>query len=355
MMILSLAIVAASLGNAAADWPPLPDTSGEILVPAQSWPRQPGQRTVNVYIRYPGGAIANVRPSTGLMLSLHNWGGTGCIGTANPDVLANRYDVVAISVDYLQSGPYGDEGRAAAPYDFGYLQALDALRALSAVWHGLEERSIPFARGRSYVTGGSGGGNVTLMCNKLAPRTFACAIDVCGMAKLADDLAFGRPGRTHLNAGYSPDPEAPAYLNADAQALRFAGHPEHAAVMKRMGNACKLIVIHGLTDASCPVEDAKEMVTNLRAAGLDVEPHFITAADLDGKALTSTGHALGDRTLRVLKFADPYLTPGSPTTLVRTHPSDFERPDLPLRYDTPNGAYVISYASGYPVGRFERK
>ncbi len=336
----------------AEEWPELPASDGDVAVPAQEWPRLPGPRTVRVYVRYPGGSLDRVDAQTGLMLDLHNWGGTFSSGTADPEQLANRYNVVAICVDYLQSGP---DWKANPPYDFGYLQALDALRALYFVWHGLEQMQKPFATARIYCTGGSGGGNVTLMATKLAPRTFACVIDKCGMAKLAGDLAFGIPGRTCLNARYSPDPENPCYLNPDAQALRFVGHPDHLATMKTLGNSAKVIVVHGVDDASCPFEDAREMAENMQAAGIDVEPHYITSDKVDGKVFTTTGHALGDRTRIVAQVADKYLLPDSPDAAVRTASSDFKLRDTDVRYNTPVGAYVISYESGYPVGRFERR
>ena len=329
---------------------PLPDANGIVEIAAQEWPQAPGPRTINVYIHYPDGSADRVGPGTGLMLDLHNWGGTGTRGTADPDQLAKRYNVVAIGVDYLQSGPGTPED---PPYDFGYLQALDALRALYYVWDGLDNAGRPFARGRIYATGGSGGGNVTLMVNKFAPRTFACAIDMCGMAKLSDDIAYGIPGRTGLSARYSTDPASDRYLTPDAQAIRFVGHPEHARTMAALGNAAKLIVVHGTTDASCPVDDAREMAANLRAAGLDVEPHFVTEADLDGKALKTTGHSLGDRTQIVFRFGDAYLLPGSPKAMVRQGKSDFEHRDETVVYPTPGGRFVISYKDGYPVGRFE--
>lgn len=336
----------------AEEWPDLPVSDGDVAIPAQEWPRQPGPRTVQVYVRYPGGSLDRVDAQTGLMLDLHNWGGTLASGTADPEQLANRYNVVAICVDYLQSGQGWKKN---PPYDFGYFQALDALRALYFVWQGLEETGEPFADGRIYCTGGSGGGNVTLMANKIAPRTFACVIDKCGMAKLADDLAFGIPGRTKLDARYSPDPENPCHLNPDAQALRFVGHPDHLARMKALGNSARVIVVHGVDDASCPFEDAREMVENMRAAGIDVEPHFVTPDKVDGKVFTTTGHALGDRTQIVFQVADKYLLPDSPDAAVRAAKSDFELRDAHVRYDTPTGTYVISYESGYPVGRFERK
>ena len=343
------AFVLLSLFASPEGWPALPMTDGAVVIPAQEWPRADGPRSVKVYVRYPGDGLDSVDESTGLFLNLHNWGGTDTTGAIDPKAVVNRYNVVSISLDYLQSGPGKEDD---PPYDFGYLQALDALRALYFVWHGLDAMKKPFARGRIYCTGGSGGGNVTLMANKLAPRTFACAVDCCGMAKLADDIAYGIPGRTTLNAGYSRDKDSPFHLTPDAQGLRFVGHPEHVKVMKQLGNTCRMLVVHGVDDASCPFEDAREMVVNMQHAGLKVEPHFIREADLDGKVFTSTGHPLGDRTLRVFKFGDRYLRADSPYLAVRQGPTDFQRRDTAVRYRTTSGTWVISYENGYPVGEF---
>jgi len=60
-----------------------------------------------------GGALAGVNENTGLMLSLHNWGGTHARGTADPDLLADKYNVVAICVDYIQSGDWKATGKKA--------------------------------------------------------------------------------------------------------------------------------------------------------------------------------------------------------------------------------------------------
>ena len=98
-----------------------------------------------------------------------------------------------------------------------------------------------------------------------------------------------------------------------------------------------MIVIHGTTDDACPVADAREMAANLRDAGLDVDGHFITEADFEPGVVTNTGHAVGDRTKIVLKFAGRYLTPGSPELLVRQGPSDFERRDEAVRYPAHGG------------------
>ena len=283
------------------------------------------------------------------MLDLHNWNGSHASGAPDPATVVARYDVVAICVDYLQSFPNKPED---PPYDFGYYQALDALRALWWVGHGLDAAGIPFAHGRTYAAGGSGGGNVSLMANKLAPRTFACIVDMSGMAKLSDDFAFNLPGGTPINARYSMDPDSPRYLSMDAQALRFVGNPEHLQAMKALGNACKIVVAHGVDDASCPVADKREMAANMQAAGLDVEPHFIAAAEVDGKVLKNTEHSLGNRTEIADRFAGKYLAPGSPDMRSRSGRSDFECGDA-VRYATPGGTFILDYADGYPVGRFE--
>ncbi|MES2790369.1 MAG: prolyl oligopeptidase family serine peptidase, partial [Planctomycetota bacterium] len=253
--------------TAADAWPELPLANGVVKIPAQEWPLRPGPRQVPVTIHYPGGKLANITEKTGLMLSLHNWGGTGCAGTANPVQLAERFNVVCLCVDYLQSG-VKESVEDPEPYDFGYLQALDALRALSWLESSLGEQKIAFAKGRVYATGGSGGGNVTLMTNKLAPRTFACSIDMCGMSRLTDDMAYNLQGGTDLNARYSRDPQSPNYLTPDQQQLRFVGEPTHLEVMKKLGNSSRVIVVHGVQDTACPVADAQEMVANMQAAQL---------------------------------------------------------------------------------------
>lgn len=329
----------------------LPLRNDHVFVPAQSWPQQPGPRSVRTSIYYPGGKLDNVDEQTGIMLTLHNWGGEDCAGTASPQSLADRLNVVAVCVNYLQSGRKASIDDP-EPYDCGYLQSLDALRALAFVRSGLKQAGLAYDDSRLFCTGGSGGGNVTLMTNKLAPRTFACIIDMCGMKKLSDDIAFDLPGGTGLNARWSQDPDSPNYLSADEQELRFVGHPQQLATLKSLQPSSKIIVVHGVDDTTCPFEDAREMVANMQAADLDVEPHFITKDDLDGKVFTSTGHSLGNRTEIVFRVAEKYLAPDSPQALRRSRPSDFDRADE-IRYETTNGNFVISYMSGVPVGVFE--
>lgn len=337
----------------AADWPALTDENAAAEIPAQEWPLRPGERTVRVLVHYPFGKIENITDETGLMLTLHNWGGTDCVGTAAPQALADRLNVVAICVNYLQSGK-ADSIDGPEPYDYGFLQALDALRALWWVRDRLHDRGYGIDDGRIYSTGGSGGGNVTQMVNKLAPRTFTCIVDMCGMKKLSDDIAFNLPGRSGLDARFSQDTEHPYYLAPGAQELRFVGCPEHLWTMKQLGTTCKIVVVHGVDDTTCPFADAVEMVDLMRGHGIDVEPHFISQDDLDGTIFTSSGHALGNRTEIVFRVAEKYLRPKSDWMLHRDTSTDFDRKE-DVRYRTSDGAFVISYRDGYPVGRFEPK
>ncbi len=334
-------------------WPALPEKNAAVELPAQEWPLRPGQRTVRVLVHFPKGMRSQVNSETGLMLTLHNWGGTDCVGTANPQALADRLNVVTLCVNYLQSGPE-DSIKGPEPYDFGYLQGLDALRALWWLRDRLIAGNIPYDDGRIYATGGSGGGNVTLMAHKLAPRTFTCVVDMCGMKKLSDDIAFNLPGGSDLDARWSRDPQHPYYLSPGAQELRFLGCPEHLWTMKRLGNTTKIVIVHGVEDTTCPFADAEEMVRLMQAFQLDVEPHFIAKADLDGKVFTSAGHSLGNRTEIVFRVAENYLSRAGDKFLRRETPTDFERRD-DVRYRTSDGEFVISYKQGYPVGRFEPK
>ena len=345
-----LALLTASASAAEITWPKLPERDGAIVIPAQEWPQHPGPREVRVLLHYPGGTRAGIGPRTGIMLTLHNWGGTDCVGTADPRTLARELNVVALCVNYLQSGKK-ESIDDPEPYDFGWLQGLDALRALWLVFNDIDTAKTPFARGRIFATGGSGGGNVTLMANKFAPRTFTCVVDMCGMKKLSDALAYNLPEAGGLNARWSRDPASPNYLAPGAQEIRFVGHPAHLAEMKRLGATAKILTVHGIDDKTC-LADGQEMVANMQRAGIDIVPVWVTKDLVDGKVFTSTGHSLGNRTLIPLHTAGKWLRPDGPDALERKTPTDFERRDE-IRYITSDGAYVISYAQGFPVGRFE--
>jgi hypothetical protein len=101
--------------------------------------------------------------------------------------------------------------------------------------------------------------------------------------------------------------------------------------MKHLGTSSRIIVVHGVDDATCPFADAQELVANLQSAGLAVEPHFIRTSDIDGRVFTSSGHALGNRTEIVFRVAEKYLTPDGNESLTRHGPTDFDLRDEQVR------------------------
>src|SRR5262249_52533375 len=157
--------------------------------------------------------------------------------------------------------------------------------------------------------------------------TFAGVIDLSGMLQLSDDVAFNLPGGSILNARYVRDPASPFFLSVDAQELRFVACPEHLEEMRRLGNTCRLLVIHGRDDTACPFPEAEGLVAAMQQSRLSVEPHFIGREDVDGKVFTNFEHSLGNRTQIVFRLADRYLLPDAPTALVRRGLSDFEHRD----------------------------
>ena len=123
--------------------------------------------------------------------------------------------------------------------------------------------------------------------------------------------------------------------------------------MQALGNEAQIVVSHGTSDSTCPIAHAREMVANLQTAGFPVDAHFISDADIDGKAITNTGHGVGNRTPIVDKFAAKYLLVDGVHAATRKGKTDFECRDELVKYSTLNGSYIISYKQKYPVGRFE--
>ncbi|MCB1123962.1 MAG: DUF2920 family protein [Verrucomicrobiae bacterium] len=338
------------LGNFQSGWGALPENDASLQIEAQEWSFAPGPRQVTVYLYYPGGKLENVKPETGLMLNLHNWGGTNYRGAGDPRQLTAKLNVVVISVDYLQSGQWDQQQKG--PYDFGYLQAIDALRALSHVYRELVAANIDFNTRRIMASGGSGGGNVSLMCNKFAPRTFSCVVDICGMPRLSDDIAYNQPGGSKLDARYSQDPQSPMFLAPGRQELHYIGNQVHLQKLKEMGNEARIVVIHGTGDDICPYPDAVEMVEHMKQTELNIEAFFVKESDLDGSVFKSTGHSLGDRTQMMLRYGEKYLNPESEHYYERQSQTDFEL-QQDVIYPTSDGQYVVSYPGGIPSIRFE--
>lgn len=316
---------------------------------AQEWTFESGERKVKMWVEEPP---AGITANTGLMLVLHNWGGY----YTSPEYIqwcktfAARYNVIAVSVNYLQSASDWSDHRD-RPYDHGYLQAMDCIGALYNIYTQLKAQNVVFNEHRIYSMGGSGGGNVTQMVMKLAPHTFACGVDICGMPGLTDGIAFGTGEYgSGLNAAYSKDPHSPNYLTTDMQEIRDFGNLEHCKLLHEANPDLQIVICHGVDDRSCPVVHKVTQFRNMLMAGIRVDGHFFTPAMVDGVAVKSTDHAVGDREQVTIKFADEYMKEAGKFAKQTSGDSDFTRKAV-FEYPTTNGKYVIDY-SAYPTIAF---
>ncbi len=321
----------------------MPESKKLIQIAGQEYRFRPGKREFTVYVRYPD---KGVNANTGLMLVSHNWGGTWKYTAPWCDLLSNRFNLICLSVDYLQSG---EAKHNEVPYDHGLLQAMDCLRALYTVQQELDSKKIKFNRRRIYAAGASGGGNVSLMVNKLAPATFGCIIDLCGMPGLTNDIAFG-VGR--LNAGYSKDPASPKYLSPAMQEIRDPGNPAHLALQKKVNPANKVVIVHGLDDTHCNPADKMLVASAMVRAKFRPDTYFVTAAHVDGKIIHNTGHSLGSRPEIISKFGRDYIAENGRFAALIQGESDLDAKHEVI-YPVTGGKYIISFKD-LPTVRFEK-
>lgn len=315
---------------------------------AQEWPIMPGERTVKMYVREPDNGV---NKNTGFMLLLHNWGGSYKQTAEWCDTLANLYNVVAISVDYLQSNEV--KLSPGIPYDHGYLQAMDCIRAIYVVRKKLLDAGVVFNENRYYAAGGSGGGNVSLMCNKFAPHTFACTLDMCGMPGLTAEIAFGKGG---LNAGYSNDPASQSFLSADMSEIRNPGNPVHLKIQYAANPGNKVIIVHGIDDKSCSAADKIQIFHNLVSAGFKPDGHFLTEwSVLNQPGVQTTNHTIGNRLTVIQSFGNDYFLPAPKGRLAAStcDKNDFQRGGK-ISYPTSGGNYIIDYSQDMPIIKFEK-
>lgn len=308
----------------------------------QSYDLMPGPREVSMYVREP---VRGCDGNTGFMLLLHNWGGTWEMTRDWCDDLSNRFNVVGISVNYLHSGK---ERPAGVPYDYGLLQAMDCLRAIYHVQQRLLAEHKPFNPRRIYSAGGSGGGNVSLMVNKLAPASFGCIVDICGMPGLLDNIAYGEGAP--LNAGYSRDHASPCYLSSAMQEIRNPGNMAHLTAQFQVNPTAKVIIIHGQDDEYCPIVEKIGIFQNMVKAGFRPSAVFVTEAEVDGIAIKCTGHPVGDRHQVIIKYGDAYLREHGKFAAAVPGPTDFElghKVDFPVT----GGCYTVDF-NGAPTLSF---
>jgi hypothetical protein len=117
--------------------------------------------------------------------------------------------------------------------------------------------------------------------------------------------------------------------------------------MKQLGCTAKIFTVHGVDDQTDGIVD--KYAANMTANGLDFTYVRVTKDLIDGKMFTTTGHALGNRTAILRHIAGEVLK-----TARRAGLTDFERKE-DIRYPTANGVWIVSYANGWPEGRFESR
>ena len=113
------------------------------------------------------------------------------------------------------------------------------------------------------------------MANKLAPRTFTCVVDMCGMKKLSDALAYNLPAAGGLNGRWNSDPQSPNFLAPGAQEIRFVGHPAHLAEMTRLGTSAKIV---GATKYPCSISGPRSVWWTNFASRVPISMYFMIRA-----------------------------------------------------------------------------
>lgn len=319
------------LQTPAPGWKGLPEMQ---KFPGQEYCFAPGPRDVDIYVREPANGINS---NTGLMLLLHNWGGTWKQTVPWCNSLADDYNLITVSVNYLQSG---ESQHGQVPYDHGLLQAMDCLRAVYLIRQQLQQAQVKWNEQRLYAAGGSGGGNVSLMLNKLAPASFAAIVDICGMPGLTDDIAYGRGS---LNAGYSNDPKSPKFLTPAMQEIRDPGHLLHLQRQKSVNPANKIVIIHGQDDPVCSVTDKITIFQNMIKAGFQPSGYFLTQSDVDGKRITTTGHAVGDRLQIIKHYAGIFLEENGVFSATTTQDNDFSQAGK-VEFPCTGGKYIVDFS-----------
>ncbi len=312
-------------------------------IEAQEFPLAPGLREIVYYTHFPD---AGCNRSTGIALFLHNWGGTYKMMIPWCERLCNAYNLIGVSVNYLQSGetPLYE----LLPYDHGYLQTMDCLRALYDLRKRLDARNIPYTKKRTYAAGGSGGGNLSLMLGKFAPSTFAAIVDICGMPGLTDKTAYGEG---NLNAGYLRDSaDELRGLAPHKQEIRDPGNPVHLARQFRANPHQQTVIIHGLDDDCCDPAEKLRIAAAMLRAGFRPALHFVHSTGADGQIITDSGHVLGDRPAIVQKFADLFLNPASPCMCKLVRQDDLSARRV-IEYPVTGGKYVFDYR-GNPATTF---
>ena len=256
--------------------------------------------------------------NTGLMVVLHGWGGDYTQYDTSCGPWADMYNVITLQVNYR------DSGDASPIYDFGKYQAVDVLRAMDYVLS-----TYPVNTRRIIGWGASGGGDVILQVAKMAPRTFACIVELAGITRPTDS--------TDTDQGYTTDPDGgwetvalgagKSYTVPEYQ-LR---NPQHDP---ELFNA-PITILHGDADDVVSVQHAHDLTSALLQAGKDVSLHIVAGGSHGfGGATDPTEN---NRYKATNKYASEAIT-----TLETDGYTDFERRTV-VALPTDQGTYLVDY------------
>ncbi|MCK6439941.1 MAG: DUF2920 family protein [Planctomycetes bacterium] len=201
-------------------------------------------------------------------------------------------------------------------WDYGCLQAMDALAALHSVHRRLREKNAPFNPARNHIIAQSAGSQTALMCIKLAPRSFASIVDIGGIYVTADNREalravltdpFGRIHEHHyMNAtmafdsgprvtlyqrnpvGFSSGVSRSGATLDDELDIRDVSRPDHLGNWQP-GRLC-VFSTHGLHDELVSQAFKERAHAHYRHLGARSEFRTIGPADVDGNVIVSTYH-----------------------------------------------------------------
>lgn len=291
------------------------------------------RKPVQMYVREPS---AGCNANTGFMLLTHYWTGTFTMLFDACDEMCDRYNVVTITTEYLQSGQDDTD----VPYDLGVVQTTDCLRALYLTIERLKQEGKPFNMRRIYSCGQSGGGIISLLCAKYAPRTFACVFDACGVPGLTEDEAYGVGDDTR--ARYSRDPNSPFAITKADQEIRDPGHSLHLAQLYALNPQLKFFIVHSQDDQRCSPTDKMRIFFNMHKAGFRPSATFVTPVEVDGEAVTTTEHGLGCAPKIYMKYADEFFLEKGRFAAATTGQNEFELHSK-VEYNVTGGTWTIDF------------
>ncbi len=182
--------------------------------------------------------------------------------------------------------------RVAGEYNsMGFLPALDNLRVVQRV---LAEHSLD--RRRLFVIGTSYGGYIAGLMAKLAPETFRLVVDNSGFSSPADDFAgvFGQiktlvegvAMRTQVLPAWSSDPAAPNHFSRARFALRSLLEEQHV-----FPNTARIYAYHAPGDTVAPTE-RKLRLRQVYAGRAAYDLTVIDERVLDGRIFKTLEHGM---------------------------------------------------------------